>query len=490
MRILQPISVVGLFWTAARPEQKLHGTLEVSNGGDIILTIIGNFDSDLESINELQIGRVGGVVEKGKYVTLENCLYKNKTLSFGSGISRSTIFAHYAYWGIALDAGETAKWHNVRLSFDGLDEWHGLTGIKVECDFEARACDISYRPISDLVLWKEQGVEIKLIFSWSVPGWPANTEAKITQKSYLKVSFDSEQPIEEFWRFIRMLNTFFCFATDKVVSVQEVSLSNNKLTEGTQKQYPKSFKHYYRSTLFDEKPPDVFRPFILISHPQIKDKSQEIFARWFKAHEVITPSLNLYFSAQANVFRFIDGRFLALAQCLETYHRRTSDAKQLPQEEFDKLYKALSDAAPEEFKKLVQNKLKHWNEPTLTKRLELMLSRFGNLFGAKKQRDVLAWKISNTRNYLTHYSEHLEEAATHDGGDLWRLCQKMEALFQLYLLQELGFEDVEIQEIAKTSQGLIPKLNDNLEPLIKVGRNSDMKGKDQRNADQGPESMG
>lgn len=369
-------------------------------------------------------------------------------------------------------AGEVAKWHSATFGFDGLDEWHGLTGIKVDRNFEARTCDISYRPIPDLLLWKGDGVEIKLIFSWSVPGWPANTEAKITQGSFLKISFDSERLIEEFWLCIRKLNTFFCFALDKVVSVHKVSLSNKKLTEGMEpeKQYPKWFGHYYQSTLFDEEPPKVLRHFMLIPYQHISDKSQEVFARWFKAHEVVTPSLNLYFSAQAKVFRFMDGRFLALAQCLETYHRRTSDAKQLPQDQFDKLSLALSNAAPEEFRRLVQNKLRNWNEPTLTKRLELMLSRFGNLFGSKKQRDSLAWKISTTRNYLTHYSEDLEDEAIHDGIGLWTLCKKMEALFQLYLLQELGFTDAEIQETARTSQGLIPKLNDNLEPLIKVQR--------------------
>lgn len=65
MRITDPISVVGVFWCPNKPEQRLHGTLEVADGGEITLTVIGNFDSDLESINDFEIVRIVGIVEKG-----------------------------------------------------------------------------------------------------------------------------------------------------------------------------------------------------------------------------------------------------------------------------------------------------------------------------------------------------------------------------------------------------------------------------------------
>ena len=65
--------------------------------------------------------------------------------------------------------------------------------------------------------------------------------------------------------------------------------------------------------------------------------------------------------------------------------------------------------------------------------------------------------IVDTRNYLTHYDESLEKNAA-DGTELWALCQKMEAMFQLHILNILGFSENEVSEIYKNSENLRKKI--------------------------------
>lgn len=66
-------------------------------------------------------------------------------------------------------------------------------------------------------------------------------------------------------------------------------------------------------------------------------------------------------------------------------------------------------------------------------------------------------KIIDTRNYLTHYDEQLKTLAA-SGIELWALCRKMEAIFQLHLLQVLGFTQEEIMSVFNKNENIKKKL--------------------------------
>jgi hypothetical protein len=62
--------------------------------------------------------------------------------------------------------------------------------------------------------------------------------------------------------------------------------------------------------------------------------------------------------------------------------------------------------------------------------------------------NALIQDVVVTRNYLTHFDKSLESSAK-AGADLWIICQKLEALFQLHLLSRLGFTTEQISSIEK-----------------------------------------
>ena len=90
--------------------------------------------------------------------------------------------------------------------------------------------------------------------------------------------------------------------------------------------------------------------------------------------------------------------------------------------------------------------LYHGNEINLGQLIKRIIEPYKSYIGSSKQRNKFIRNVVNTRNYLTHYSEDLEKDSL-KGSELWRLCQKMEAVFQLHLLQQLGFEELDIQRI-------------------------------------------
>ncbi len=64
-----------------------------------------------------------------------------------------------------------------------------------------------------------------------------------------------------------------------------------------------------------------------------------------------------------------------------------------------------------------------------------------------------------SKNYLTHYIETLEKQSVAN-SNLWNVCQKMEAIFQLHLLKQLGFEDLEIENILDGNYKLKQKITE------------------------------
>ena len=198
---------------------------------------------------------------------------------------------------------------------------------------------------------------------------------------------------------------------------------------------------------------------MLFRFGQIQDDAERIVNNWFDAYDQIDPALNLYFSTKTGAHKYLDGKFLALAQGLETYHRRTSNIKLMDEDAFEKLTSALIESCPEDNREWLSGRLLHGNEVSLSRRLKSIIEPFKELLGTSKERNKLIRAIVDTRNYLTHYDQSLETVAV-KGKELWMLCLKMEAIFQLHLLQILGFTQSEVKSVFENSHELQQKLKE------------------------------
>jgi hypothetical protein len=212
---------------------------------------------------------------------------------------------------------------------------------------------------------------------------------------------------------------------------------------GNNKTVPSRISLYYASQPYTEIEPKIEWHRMLFRFAQIREDAERIVNNWFDAYEVIEPALNLYFSTKTAAYKYLEGKFLALAQGLETYHRRTS--------------KNLIKQCPEKNKDLLSGRLNYGNELSLRQRIKNIIDPFKKLIGTRQERDKLITTIVATRNYLTHYDKSLESKAV-SGRDLWWLCLKMEAIFQLHLLQVLGFTQEEVQSVFDHSYELQQKL--------------------------------
>ena len=198
---------------------------------------------------------------------------------------------------------------------------------------------------------------------------------------------------------------------------------------------------------------------MLFRYQQIREDAERIVNNWFDAYDKIDPALNLYFSTKTGAYKFLDTKFLALAQGLETYHRRTSSEKLMEDGVFKELTEDIIKRCPEENQEWLSERLQHGNEVNLGRRIKSIIEPFKDFFGTSKVRNKLIRSIVDTRNYLTHHEKSLEPKAAKD-RELWLLCLKMEAIFQLHLLQVLGFTQAEVKSIFDNSHELQHKIKE------------------------------
>ncbi|GFD91034.1 hypothetical protein KUL152_32600 [Tenacibaculum sp. KUL152] len=448
MRIVEKWKKSGYFWLPQNKDKKIPGTLSIQDGGKIELEVVGLFDDSIEALNgndDLQ--RIIGHVEKDGLVTLENCFYRKKNFSFG-GISKSLLHVHKVISGVAYDKDEAVTFNTVSFVVEGINEWVAITGLNVAHNSEHNITTLSYAPPEEIVYSLHAGLKLHILFRYTLPTIPTTSEAKITQQTYFKLSSENVRDFSEFSEVIHQLTYLLGFSVDSTVTISDVVATSNEILWEVSpgKTKPVSIKLFYPSLPFSSIAPKIDRHKVLFRFEDIRKNAEHVFNKWFSTYSVIRPSLGLYFSAVSGDHKYLDGKFLALAQSLETYHRRTSNDILMDGSEFRSMVASILWNCPKKNRKWLRGRLFHGNEINLGQRIKRIIEPYKSYLGNSKQRNKFIRDVVNTRNYLTHYSEDLEKDAV-DGPELWNICQKMEAVFQLHLLQQLGFEKSDIQKI-------------------------------------------
>lgn len=464
MRIKEPLVRSGFFWLPGKEDYRAPGTLTISEAGKVHLEILGSFSGPTGSVEDLKdetmtIGRVVGQIEKEGLLTLEHCFYRKLPYGFG-GIIKSKVEASWAILGVAFDADEDILFDEQYISVQSFEEWLLVSGLSLQLIETPLVYSVEYRRPEPITLYEGDDFTLSVGFGHTMPSMTDVKHAEINASAYLKISAREPQKPGFFTNIVTMLREFVSFAVDTTVSVTEVWAINKAITEpiGEGKTKPAKMDLYYRSKNHLDKTPEIDRFGMLYSYLELQGNSQKIFASWFELYDVILPVLHLYFSTRAGSHTFLEGRFLSLAQAVETLHRRTSTETAMAAADFGALKDLLIKAAPDAHKEWIGQKLAFANEISLANRLKRILEPFKDRFGSDADRKRLVRLIVDTRNYLTHYDPKSEHKSA-DGMQLYVLCEKIEALLQLHFLKILSFSDEQIEAVCVGPQALKDKLD-------------------------------
>ena len=450
MRIEENYIKHGYFWLPENKDIKIPGILSISDGGRAELEIIGSFgEKNGFNYDDMYLKRIIGLVEDDGLIILNKCCYIQKYIPSNENITKSKISSKQVFAGLESIDNEDITFNTFSFSVDCLDEWVNESAFKIDEDFKNGIINILYNLPAKQSLALDNGMKLDLDFSYSLPLFPVITEAKITQRTFFTLKSEEPCNIDLFISLAHKISHLISFAVGETVSIKNVSARKYKENDESVHLYSKKTKVFYCSTTYTKNIPKCLAWDMLFNFNTIKDNTEEVFNKWINAYENLSPTLFLYFSTKNNSINKIESKFLALAQALETYHRRLSDDKLMADDIYESLLSGIINSCPKEHKNWLYGRLKYGNEITLSKRLKKIIEPFKEYFGNNEQRQKLIKRIVDTRNFLTHYDKSLIDKSANSGRELYILYYKMEIILQLNFLQMIGFTSEDIKNIVK-----------------------------------------
>ena len=364
------------------------------------------------------------------------------------------FYVRYALVGVQYGEQEIIPFEQVTLSVEGLDEWLGISGFRID--------PTSYFPDSgrlgqfsvDFQVPDTTAVELsedlELEFCYGVTLPPLQrviTEVTIRQESYIRLKSRIPLHIDDLISLSMNIRNFLCFAIGQTVSIRTFTVRAQEI----RREYDGGMvpiKVYFQSPHHPDESPDVHEHRMLFRYPEIRDDIGTKLVRWLDGYEIYKPTLDLYFTSRFDFAMYLDIRFTNLAQALEAMHRRTSDDTVMPIDEFTAIRNSLLSTCPPHRIEWLKARLRYDNELSLRQRLRHLVEPFQEWFGNSSRREAFVSKVVDTRNYLTHYDQNLEDRAT-GGQGLYDLCEKLDALIQLNLLKEIGLSEDAIRSIVQ-----------------------------------------
>jgi hypothetical protein len=465
MRVSEPFIRSGYFWLPSQPSSRLPGTLSIKNGGEVELEILGNFDP-LEQQSLVQdvhpVVRVNGEIERDGLVTLDDCHYRQKSLSIFGGVSKSTLGVSRLVIGCAFDESEKLEFNSFRFTVDGLQEWVRRNAIHVNYHTESTGATINFVLPKDIAIChlSTHEIGVALSFGGALPGTQID-QASVRLDAYIQLSSENLCSVENFTEVAYRIVGFLRLGMNCQVSIKEVYVARYDIVYdfGEDEKPKQQLQYVYQSLPFSQQPPEVRAHSFLFSYPDVQHRIGEFLVNWINAYETLDIVLGLYLAATSGKFYYLTERFLTLARGLETLHRRENpDAEFLPKPQYVELKQLLMKSCPPEHKKWLSQRLHFANEPFLANRLNDLISPFKSMLQTVSEADLLVKRTVKTRNYLTHFDiDSKTKAAT--GLVLWNICNRLEAILCLQLLVRAGFSQTELTEIMKRPNKLREKFD-------------------------------
>ena len=471
MRLPEPIQTQGQFWLPGRPDNRLSGTLAVSELGEISVDLAGAFGDPLEAAKTTRRSvsqnfeqaapdhqRIVGVLQVGGQVTLDRCLRTNSRLTLPGGVSTSTYVAELAFIGAEYIEDEVPLFKDFSFSIEGLDFWFQISGIEVGQYIEKGRGLIKYQVPADIPVRLLNDAEIRFKFSLVGPRISTFiTEATIRQCTEAIVKLKRPKPTEYFGSLASSFCNFLTLALDQPVSIQSLT-GFLEQQDARGRVHPFPVRIYGQFPPWPEKRPVLNPQRALFLYPQVSSRVGDLICKWFKNHDIFNAAFSLYFIERTQSSQYVEMKILWLCQALETLHRRSSDEKSMADHEFTCLLEKVMKACPPNRRGWVESRLSHANELSFRHRIRRLVEPHKHLFGNHNQRTNLIKTICDTRNYLTHYDETTTRNRANGSDELFELYGQLEVLFQLHLLYLLGFDDSSIDSIVQANSELRRKL--------------------------------
>ena len=396
------------------------------------------------------INFITGNIASGAKITLIDCKRYKTNFVFGKG----DVFGYTARFlvnGYCFDSIDKIVFSQVSFRLSNLIEWGGIS--KYEIDFiEDYEFQLLAKPIEPTLLFSDDSIKISyMLCSHSIPLEARKEELVFKQEPNIIIESTVEQPIDFFIKKLIGIKQIIELAIGAKTDILEIKPITSYISEQIDNStFPVEFKMFHHYPQRNSYPP--FRSYdFLFNMQNLIDNAN--LTKWFEKYEMLEPILELYIENLTNIDLSLNRKFLNMVQSLETYHSRIVCKGTLANYK-KHVEKILKDVPPANKKKHEDLLLADCNSKiTLKGRIyDLLLANFEIFFdtGDFSHTD-LPQKISDTRNYLTHYDVNKKKKALHDQA-LADVYITLKIILEYHIMRELGFDREFVHEKIKEKE--------------------------------------
>jgi ApeA N-terminal domain 1 len=438
----------GWWWLPEKSDAKIPGILRIVASEMPTLTLMGGLYDSLAWPDPVAPPVILGLSTSGRPITLYKCLRVKYSLTSrtvdGVDLRTSTFRAHFAIDGCHFGTPEAILFDSMAMSFHHLPYWTRLTGLRANADLvDGRLrFNASYQqPDSPTARVDDWTIRIDFEFADD-----SNVLENISYRQHSSVVVVPDSPRHLEW----FLNDVFFHIRNLLSLGADTPIHADALTatEVGASTKPADVTVYY-STLQSQEGAESFDfSRMLFSLSDLGTGFERAVQAWFKSTHLIRPVFELYFGTLFAPGLYLETKFLNLAQAVEAYHRRRFPGTPMARDDFsDKVRPELKraigatlvgdDGATKKIRELFMSKLQFFNEYSLKMRIDSLLDAHKELAAAFiDDSEQFARLVRDTRNYLTHYDEELEDKRPAP-DELFDLTAQLGFLLQLCFLAEL-----------------------------------------------------
>jgi hypothetical protein len=441
-----PFELKGYWWLPGSEENKLPGTLTYSQEDGATLELVGVFDSEKpEPIQQLPI--ILGVTQQGKPITLYKCIISSWAFPM-AGLGGGKYLAHFVFEGVHFEAEDKIRFNQLCGSYTDLDAWVDIYGFAIEGDTADSkfVSKIRYEKPTSQFFDVGETFEVGIDFSSSGPSRSIiQTEVTISQRAYLVVkSKNGDIQFDDLFKQLNIFAYLLQFAIQRVpypVSVFGFSKENpQELGEG-KVHYPEINIFYTPIEPIVSQKQKLPQEFLYT----FKDLSGDQISTWFTSFDKYETIIQLYRSLFYSNRLFIDTKFLNIAQSLESLHSLLFDGQYLSHDKFVEQKESVLSVVPAELAEWVEGALSNANYKRFRQKIFELLDNKKETTGRFiDDMELFAQRVTNTRNKFVH---HNKQKLTFQKEKLPSVIYLLTIIFELYLLEIIGFSDEKVKEL-------------------------------------------
>lgn len=285
---------------------------------------------------------------------------------------------------------------------------------------------------------------------------PGTEHVALTQEAALHLRFAKRAKLDEVFERVGQLRNFLSLAVGRPVTILSVTGYQDDYVREKSKT-PLPIEVLWEVVHNPEPPTRPRHPIeMLFTLPEATPDISTVLKNWFAKQANLKPVFNLFFGMRYHPGMYLDVKFLAYAQAVETYDFRRRDPHELLPSEHRKRLRSILVAVPREWRDWLKMRLASSNYIMLDQRIRDVLGECpdvrAKIVGATDEElDAFVTTFKQSRNYYTHYNPKLEKKAA-TGAALYLLVVQLQAIIEMSLLRELGFTSDAVDAILERVQ--------------------------------------